>query len=118
MSRIATDGELGKLCALTGALLLLGVGGASAQVPPRTMIASPPVDGAASAPPPADGGSDNAAISQDNRDVRLVAFDSAATNLVVPDVNGRRDVFVLRKNQGAGALGGRLFRVSVGLRGR
>jgi TolB protein len=72
-------------------------------------------------PPPAagasDGSSDHTAFSQDNRDVRVVAFDSLATNLVAADTNGRRDVFALLKQRGAGKMGGQLVRVSVGARG-
>jgi hypothetical protein len=47
----------------------------------------------------------------------LVAYDSAATNLVAGDTNGRRDVFVLYKSRVAAELGGRLVRASVGARG-
>ena len=50
----------------------------------RTSIVTPPVDGHGPLPP-ANGASDNTAFSQDNRDVRLLAFDSAATNLTSGD---------------------------------
>jgi hypothetical protein len=78
----------------------------------KVSIFSPP-QGA----PASDGSSDHPVFSKDNRDVRMVAFDSSATNLVVGDSNGRRDVFVLFKARGAGEMGGRLVRVSVGARG-
>jgi hypothetical protein len=75
-------------------------------------IFSPPVGAPAS-----DGSSDHTAFSQDNRDVRIVAFDSAATNLVAGDTNGRRDVFALLKARGPGKFAGQIVRVSVGSRG-
>ena len=45
----------------------------------------------------ADGGSDSASISGDGR---LVAFTSAATNLVEGDTNGQRDAFVFDRQTG------------------
>lgn len=45
-------------------------------------------------PPGANGGSDNVTFSQDNRDTRLIAYDSDASNIVPGDTNGVRDVFV------------------------
>lgn len=74
-------------------------------------IISPPPEGGSS-----DGPSDNITFSQDNRLTRLVAFDSAATNLVQGDTNGRRDVFLkTRQTPGAnGNFNGTLRRISVG----
>lgn len=83
---------------------------------PHSDIISPPPGGAGTIS--ADGPSDNTAISQDNRNVRLVAFDSAADNLVSGDRNGKRDVFVLRKTRGPGNTGGVLALVSVSTTGR
>jgi hypothetical protein len=65
-------------------------------------------------PPGADGPSDHIAFSQDDRDMRLVAYDSAASNLVPGDANGRRDVFVLRRVVGVASFTGALVRASVG----
>jgi hypothetical protein len=73
-----------------------------------THIASP-IGGS----PSADGPSDNAIWSQDGRDPRLFAFDSAASNLTSGDSNGTRDVFVLKRTPGEGNLGGTLVRASV-----
>src|SRR3954468_2050037 len=56
----------------------------------------------------ADGASDHPAFSQDNRNARLLAFDSDATNLVAGDHNGMRDVFVMYRNRGGGNMTGRL----------
>jgi hypothetical protein len=94
------------LCALPAA-------SAAAFQRPVISIISPPPGKA-----PANGSSDNAAFSQDNRDVRYVAYDSAASNLVPGDTNGRRDVFAFAKNAGDGQVGGRLSLVSVSTRGR
>src|SRR4051812_15728258 len=55
-----------------------------------------------------DGGSDNTTFSQDNRNVRFLAFDSAATNLVDRDNNHVRDVFLFRRARGGGNLFGKL----------
>jgi hypothetical protein len=74
----------------------------------NTHIASP-VGGS----PSADGPSDNAVWSQDGRDPRLFAFDSAASNLTPGDTNGTRDVFVLKRKPGQGNLGGDLVRASI-----
>src|SRR5205085_6406034 len=67
-----------------------------------TSLISPPAGDAKSRLPGtwSDGGSDNASFSQDNRNVRLIAFDSAATNLIAADANARRDVFVVRRAHG------------------
>jgi hypothetical protein len=73
-----------------------------------THIASP-IGGS----PSADGASDNPVWSQDGRDPRLFAFDSAASNLTAGDTNGTRDVFVLKRTPGEGNLGGQLARASV-----
>ena len=91
------------------ALALPGVSRANKGDPLRLSIFTPPPG-----EPASDGSSDHPAFSKDNRDVRMVAFDSAATDLVPGDTNGRRDVFVLLKQRGAGKMGGRLVRVSVG----
>jgi hypothetical protein len=80
---------------------------------PVISIISPPPGG-----PPANGSSDDPTFSQDNRDVRFVAYDSSASNLVPRDTNGRRDVFVLRKRPGDAQVGGRLSLVSVSTHGR
>ena len=77
-----------------------------------THIASP-VGGV----PPADGESDNPVWSQDGRDPRLFAYDSAASNLTSGDTNGTRDVFVLKRTPGEGNLGGTLARASVNSKG-
>jgi hypothetical protein len=90
-----------------------GSDAAARKVEQVTMVASPP-----HALGVANGASDHPALSQDNRDVRLLAYDSTASNLVGGDTNGRRDVLVLEKSRGAGALGGRLVRVSVGVKRR
>lgn len=58
----------------------------------------------------------NIVFSQDNRRVRLIAFDSAASNLVRRDPNGRRDVFVVHRDHGEGRLTGRVERVSIARR--
>lgn len=60
-----------------------------------TSIASPPM---ANAP------SDNMAFSQDNRIARLMAYDTAATNIVAGDSNGRRDVVVAQREGGSPAI--------------
>lgn len=76
-----------------------------------TTIISPPPEGGS-----ADGPSDNVTFSQDDLRARLLAFDSAATNLVPGDSNGRRDVFLkTRAVPGAnGNFDGTLGRISVG----
>lgn len=75
----------------------------------ETAIVSPPAEAGIAA----DGDSDNAAFSQDGHSARLMAYDSAATNLVTGDTNGKRDVFLLTRAAGAGNLGGSLRIVSV-----
>jgi hypothetical protein len=106
-----------RLCRRLAALFLVAAGvapaaafGVQQQV---VSIISPPPGG-----PSANGSSDHAALSQDNRDVKLIAYDSSASNLVSGDTNGKRDVFVLAKTPGDRQLGGRLSRVSVSSRGR
>jgi hypothetical protein len=79
---------------------------------PVGTVITPPLIGAVPAAA-SSASSDDAAFSQDNRDVRLVAYDSYADNLVPGDTNHRRDVFLLRKTPGAGQTGGPLSRVSV-----
>jgi hypothetical protein len=117
--RIANVCLLGAVAGGAGLLSTLPIDRAEAAKP-SSVLAVPslrPAVISVFSPPPAQGvsnaGSDNTAFSQDNRDVRLVAFDSAATNLVGGDTNGRGDVFVLKKSPGAGSLGGKLERVSI-----
>src|SRR5687767_11598228 len=54
---------------------------------------------------PADGSSDNTTFSQDNRVVRLMAFDSAAGNLVAGDRGGHRDVLLFKRAGGFSLFG-------------
>jgi hypothetical protein len=69
----------------------------------------------------ANGPSGHATISGDDRKARYVAFDSAASNLVSGDTNGRWDVFVWGRPHGAAGLrlnqparpAGTLIRASV-----
>src|SRR4051794_6067238 len=98
------------LFALVGAITAASIYAAAGRV---THIASP-IGGS----PSADGPSDNAVWSQDGRDPRLFAFDSAATNLTTADTNGTRDVFVLKRTPGEGNLGGDLVRASVSSAGQ
>ena len=95
---------------LTALLLLVPVIVAFAQTTGtrQTRIASPPDEGTA-----ADQASDNTTFSQDNRVVALMAYDTAATNLVPGDANGKRDVIVMKRSPGEGALTGQLERASV-----
>jgi len=75
-------------------LAALGVAGvADAQSVRTTSIASPA---------DANGSSDNTTFSQDNRLVRLMAFDSGASNLVPGDGNGRRDVILFSRGGASG----------------
>jgi hypothetical protein len=103
-----------RLSRLTVVLFLLGAtaavtaGAIYAAAGRITHIASP-IGGS----PSADGPSDNPVWSQDGRDPRLFAYDSAATNLTPGDTNGTRDVFVLKRTPGEGNLGGTLVRASV-----
>ena len=85
------------------AVLAQGVVGAR-----RTVIASPPEGGTAS-----DGPSDNVTFSGDTG-IRLMAFDSIATNLVPGDANQKRDVILFIRGKGEGVLDGELRRISVG----
>jgi hypothetical protein len=67
---------------------------------------------------PPNGDSGGAAVSGDNRKARLVAFHSAASNLVRHDTNRKTDVFVWRRPRGRRGLRlrhltGKLIRVSV-----
>ena len=69
----------------------------------------------------ANGPSGHATISGDDRKARLVAYDSAASNLVRGDTNGRTDVFVWHRPHGMAGLrlaaparpSGKLVRASV-----
>lgn len=92
--------------------MLLAAPCQAGAVSPRVGIVSPPAGA------PADGPSDNTAFSQDNRDVRLLAYDSAADNLTPGDTNQRRDVFVLAKSRGDNHVGGSVSLVSLSSRGR
>lgn len=96
--------QLGGL-ALVAALLPVASADAQTKGVRATAIAHPAA---------ANGPSANTTFSQDNRVVRLMAFDSAASNLLGGDTNGRRDVFLLRRS----GLGGSLARVSVGRGGK
>jgi hypothetical protein len=52
-------------------------------------------------PPGSNGGSDNVTLSKDDRQTRMIAYDSDASNIVPGDTNGQRDVFVhVRSNPG------------------
>jgi hypothetical protein len=62
---------------------------------------------------PANGDSDNISFSQDNRVVRYAAFDTSASNLVAGDTNGKRDVLLFQRQNGAGNLGGNMQLASV-----
>lgn len=78
-----------------------------------TRIASAPDEGTV-----ADGASDNTTFSTDNRNVRLMAFDSEATNLAPGDSNEKRDVFVLKRSPDEGSVSGQIDRVSIGPKGQ
>ena len=70
-------------------------------------------------PPTANGASDDIAFSQDGREVKYVAYDSSASDIVDGDANQRRDVFVLtRSHPGTSAdFSGVTSLVSVGNNG-
>src|SRR4051794_1031677 len=80
----------------------------------QTTILSPPED---SGLPPANGDSDNVAFSQDNRSVRMAAFDTTASNMVNGDNNGKRDVVIFKRSPGEGNLGGTLAIASLNSKG-
>lgn len=105
MSRVTRVPLMLALMLVVGAITAAAIQAAAGRI---THIASP-VGGS----PSADGPSDNAVWSQDGRDPRLFAFDSAASNLTAGDTNGTRDVFVLKRTPGEGNLGGDLVRASV-----
>src|SRR5215210_4006944 len=96
--------------ALVGAITAGVIYAAAGRI---THIASP-IGGT----PVADGPSDNPIWSQDGRDPRLFAYDSAASNLTEGDTNGTRDVFVVKRTPGEGNLGGDLVRASVNSAGQ
>ncbi len=50
-------------------------------------------------PSGADAASDHVTFSQDGRDVKYVAYDSSATNIVAGDTNAHKDVFVLTRSK-------------------
>ena len=108
-----TPSKLRRLAVLAAAFAILPLAVAHAVVVGErtTTVISPPPESGSS-----DGPSDHIAFSQDNFSVRLVAFDSAATNLVQGDTNGRRDVFLkTRSVPGAnGNFNGTMSRLSVG----
>src|SRR3954447_11088741 len=79
-----------------------------------TTILSPPQD---SGLPPANGDSDNVTFSQDNRNVRMAAFDTTASNMVNGDNNGKRDVILFKREAGEGNLGGTLAIASLNSKG-
>jgi hypothetical protein len=83
-------------------VLVAAASGAGAAGSRETLIAS----GRA-----ANGGSDDATFSQDSRRVTLMAYDTAASNVVRGDTNAKRDVILFRRTS---ALQGSLERVSVG----
>ena len=80
----------------------------------QTTIMSPPED---SGLPPANGGSDNVTFSQDNRNVRFVAWDTTASNLVNGDNNGKRDIIIAKRQSGEGNLGATLAIASLNSQG-
>jgi hypothetical protein len=107
MPAFSRQRALAAALTLTAALATTPVAEAGVNGTRETRIAQPPA---------ADGASDHTTFSQDNRVVRLMAFDSAATNVVAGDGNGRRDVFLFKRAGGFSLLGS-LERVSVGARG-
>src|SRR3954447_13857408 len=80
----------------------------------QTTILSPPED---SGLPPANGDSDNVTFSQDNRSVRMAAFDTTASNMVNGDNNGKRDVVIFKRSPGEGNLGASLAIASLNSNG-
>jgi hypothetical protein len=50
-------------------------------------------------PANANGASDHVAFSKDSRNVRLMAYDSQASNITPDDANGHRDVFLVTRSQ-------------------
>lgn len=80
----------------------------------QTTILTPPAD---SGLPPGNGDSDNVTFSQDNRNARMAAFDTTASNLVNGDNNGKRDVIIFRRSVGEGNLGGTLAIASLNSQG-
>ena len=70
-----------------------------------------------------DGPSTNPVISGDRRYARVIAFQSAASNLVAGDTNGRTDVFAIERggtfaNEGTPWVPGKTILVSRGLGGK
>jgi hypothetical protein len=67
---------------------------------------------------PANGASSGVAVSGDNRKMRLVAFQSVASNLIRGDTNGKTDIFIWHRPRGRAGLDlthltGGLRRVSI-----
>ena len=81
----------------------------------QTTILSPPED---SGLPPSNGDSDNVTFSEDNRNARMAAFDTLASNMVNGDNNGKRDVVVFKRQAGEGNLGGTLAIASLNSKGQ
>jgi len=82
------------------AACLIAPAAAPAQIfgtPPIPISVGPHGEGA-------NGPSGHATISGDDRKARYVAFDSAASNLVGGDTNGRTDVFVWSRPHGGEGL--------------
>jgi hypothetical protein len=116
--RATTFVAVGMVCCAVSALSpALRQSAAATVSSPRAYSALSETAMSVFSPPPrqgmSNGASDHTAFSQDNRDVRIVAFDSGASNLVAGDHNGKRDVFALLKARGAGRLGGELVELSV-----
>src|SRR3954447_8994139 len=89
------------LCALVVPAIAYGIVVGKRQ----TTILSPPED---SGLPPANGDSDNVTFSEDNRNARMAAFDTTASNMVNGDNNSKRDVVVFKRQTGEGNLSGTL----------
>lgn len=78
------------------------------------LLSPPPIRWPALGPPRwADGPSDHAVFSQDNREVRLLAFDSGARNLLATGSTADRQVFVVSRARGGANLAGRLLLASA-----
>lgn len=106
--------RLATLLVLAAVLLPVSIATGIVVGKRQTTILTPPED---SGLPPADGDSDNVTFSQDNRNVRMAAFDTTATNLVQGDNNGKRDVVIFKRSPGEGNLGGSLAIASLNSKG-
>ena len=96
-----------RTAALSGLALLAVPAAALALGPPPVAISVGPGGQQANGP------SGGATMSGDNRNGRLAAFHSEASNLVGGDSNGVADVFVYERPSGFRAAGGTLRRVSL-----